>query len=58
MAKYVNVESGDYTLKIGNGGNIVLDTGVPSQPGKVIVTGDLEIRGATTSVFTNDLVIR
>jgi len=57
MAKYVNVESGDYTLKIGNGGNIVLDTGVPSQPGKVIVTGDLEIRGATTSVFTNDLVI-
>lgn len=57
MAKYVNVESGDYTLKIDNGGNIILDTGIPSLPGKVIVTGDLEIRGATTTVYTNDLVI-
>jgi hypothetical protein len=57
MAKYVNVESGDYTLKIDNGGNIILDTGIPSLPGKVIVTGDLEIQGATTTVYSNDLVI-
>lgn len=50
MLKTVQVDQGDYRI-IANrtaGGTITLDTGVDK--GKVIVTGDLNVRGSLTTV--------
>lgn len=57
MSKFLNVSTGDYKVTVENGGDIVLDTGEPGQPGTVIVTGDLNVRGETTTVSSIDLVI-
>jgi hypothetical protein len=54
MAKYLNID-GDYKLSVTSGGTITLNTGV--SVGKVIVTGDLEIQGTTTTIDTATLVI-
>jgi len=56
MSKYLNVSTGNYTIKVQPGGLIDLDTGLDGQtPGKVIIRGDLEVQGDTTSVSTTEL---
>lgn len=47
--------NGDYNIKVIEGSTITLDTGVES--GNVIVTGDLTVRGVTTTIESIDLVI-
>jgi hypothetical protein len=47
--------NGDYSIKVIEGSTITLDTGVES--GNVIVTGDLTVRGVTTTIESIDLVI-
>ena len=52
MSKVLRITDNDYKVIVGNGGNITLDTtnGALDGAGRVIVTGDLEIRGDTTTV--------
>lgn len=54
MAKYLRID-GDYKLSVTSGGTITLNTG--ASVGKVVVTGDLEIQGTTTTIDTATLVI-
>lgn len=55
MSKIVRVSESDYRLKVKNTGTITLDTGV--DVGTVIITGDLVVRGGTTTVDTTNLTI-
>lgn len=52
MSKVIRVTDNDYKIIVGNGGNITLDTtnGLLDGAGRVIITGDLEIKGDTTEV--------
>ena len=54
MSKVLRVTAGDYRIIVDNGSNgtIYLDTtsGAASPRGVVVVTGDLEVRGTTTTV--------
>ena len=54
MSKVVRIKDGDYRVIVDNGasGQIILDTtsGAASPRGTVVVTGDLEVRGTTTTV--------
>lgn len=56
MSKVLRVTDGDYTVKVQNSGYITLDTG--DQSGKVIITGDLEVRGNQTNVESEDLLVK
>ena len=57
MAKYVNVESGDYRIRVEDSATIYLDTRSNSGPGRVIVTGDFEVQGDSLVVTTTNLSI-
>lgn len=52
MSKVLRVPNSDYKIVVGEGKNIYLDTtGTRNNgAGKVIVTGDLEVRGDTTTI--------
>ena len=55
MSKFLVVNGGDYTVKVQDGGNITLNTGVDS--GTVTVTGDLIVQGDTTTLNTTELTV-
>jgi hypothetical protein len=55
MSRILRVSEGDYRVQVQTGGNITLDTGTAT--GKVIVTGDLEVQGNTTTINTANLTI-
>ena len=55
MSKYLNVPNGNYKVAVQSGGTIFLDTGLDS--GTVEISGDLVIRGDTTTVNTTQMVI-
>jgi len=50
----------NYKIQSVGGGQIILDTGLSSSDeyGKVVVLGDLDIRGAATSISTNNVDIQ
>jgi len=48
MSKVLKVENGNYRVAVQDGGTITLDTGV--ETGTTIVTGNLEVKGTTTTV--------
>ena len=54
MAKYLRID-GDYKLSVTSGGVITLNTG--ASVGKVVITGDLEVQGTTTTIDTATLTI-
>jgi len=56
MSKFLNIPNGDYTVKVQPSGEIRLDTGL--EQGRVVVTGDLIVEGDTTTVQSEDLVVR
>ena len=56
MEKFLNVNTGNYTIKVQDEGTITLDTG--NELGSVIVTGDLVVRGDSTTVDSENLAIR
>ena len=55
MIKIVNIPNGDYALSVQSGGTITLDTGF--ETGTVVVTGNLQVNGETTSLQTTNLEI-
>lgn len=55
MSRILRVSEGDYRVQVQTGGIITLDTG--AETGKVVVTGDLEVQGNTTTVSTANLAI-
>jgi len=54
MSKYLNIPQGNYKVTVQEGGTIVLD---PGGLGTVVVTGNLTVQGATTTLETTDSVI-
>ena len=48
MSRILKVSNGDYRLQVQSGGVITLDTG--SNVGTVVITGNLDIKGMTTTV--------
>lgn len=62
MSKVLKIEKGSYTVKVESGNEIVLDTSrenlINNRPsGKVVVRGDLEIEGNTTTVESTQVTI-
>ena len=55
MSKVLKVYNGDYKVIVQDGGNITLDTG--NLTGNVIVTGNLEVKGTTTTVESTEVTI-
>jgi hypothetical protein len=55
MSKILRVSESDYRIKVKDTGTITLDTGV--EQGTVIITGDLLVKGNTTTVDTANLNI-
>ena len=55
MSKILNVNTGNYTIRTSEGNNITLDTGVAV--GNVVVTGNLQVQGTTTTVESAQLNI-
>lgn len=53
MSKTLNVNTGNYTIRTSDGQTITLDTG--AQVGNVVVTGNLQVQGTTTTVESADL---
>lgn len=56
MSKFVNIPNGDYTVSVQSGGVITLNTG--TETGYVKVTGDLVVEGDTTTVQSENLIVR
>jgi hypothetical protein len=53
MSKILNVNTGNYVARVSSGNTITLDTG--AQAGTVVITGDLQINGETTTVSSQQL---
>jgi hypothetical protein len=56
MSKILKVSEGDYRIKVPTGNSITLDTGVLT--GSVIITGDLDIKGQTTTIESTNATIK
>lgn len=56
MTKFLHVPTGGYKIKVQEGNEIVLDTGV--ETGQVRITGDLIVEGNTTTVDSETMVIK
>jgi hypothetical protein len=56
MSKFLRVLDGNYNIKVQDGGEITLDTGL--QLGTVRVTGNLIVEGDNTTVESENLVVR
>tara|TARA_B100000683_G_scaffold265070_1_gene295542 strand:- start:3703 stop:4653 length:951 start_codon:yes stop_codon:yes gene_type:complete len=55
MSKNLNVNSGNYTIRVTSGNAITLDTGTT---GTTTITGNLNVQGNTTVVNTDDLNLK
>ena len=56
MSKILKVNEGDYRIKVPSGNSITLDTGTLT--GSVIITGDLDIKGQTTTIESTNTTIK
>jgi hypothetical protein len=56
MTRIVNVSQSDYRVKVQSGGTITLDVG--TSPGVVVITGDLNVQGTTTTVESTNTTIK
>lgn len=55
MSRILKVSQGDYRLQVQSGGVITLDTG--EDTGTVVVTGNLDVKGVTTTVESTNTTI-
>lgn len=61
MSKYVKIQHGNYKLSVPDGNTITLDVGYNpalSQRGTVVITGNLEVQGTTTTVESQTTTIK
>jgi hypothetical protein len=56
MTKYLNIYNENYKIKVQSGGRITLDTGLNT--GEVVITGNLRIEGTTTTIESQNTVIK
>ena len=56
MSRILKVSQSDYRLQVQSGGSIVLDTG--NSTGTVIITGNLDVKGTTTTVESTTTTIQ
>ena len=56
MSKILKVNEGDYRIKVPSGNTITLDTG--SVTGSVVITGNLDIKGQTTTIESTNATIK
>lgn len=56
MSKFLRVPDGDYKIQVREGGRITLDTGI--ERGQVYITGNLIVEGDTTTVNSENVVVR
>ena len=56
MSRILNVSASDYRVKVQSGGTITLDVGV--SPGRVVITGDLDVIGTTTTIESTNTTIK
>ena len=56
MSRVLKVSQSDYRLQVQTGGNIVLDTG--DATGLVTITGNLDVKGTTTTVESTNTTIK
>lgn len=56
MSRILKVSQSDYRLQVQSGGSIVLDTGTST--GTVIITGNLDVKGTTTTVESTTTTIQ
>ena len=52
MSRVLNVDNGDYRIRVKPGGNIILDTvnSIPGSYGYVTILGNLDVQGAITYI--------
>ena len=55
MTKNLNVNTGNYTIRVAEGNTITLDTGAT---GTTTLTGNLTVQGTTTTVNSSDLSLK
>ena len=55
MSKILKVSQGDYRIQVPTGNSITLDTGTT---GSVVITGDLDIKGQTTTIESINATIK
>ena len=55
MSKNLNVNTGNYTIRVAEGNTITLDTGAT---GTTTLTGNLTVQGTTTTVNSSDLSLK
>ena len=55
MSKILKVSQGDYRIQVPTGNSITLDTGTT---GSVVITGDLDIKGQTTTIESINATVR
>jgi hypothetical protein len=60
MSKLVKVQNGNYRISVPQGRTITLDVGKDPNlyPGKVIVTGDLEVQGIYSTLMTEVVTVK
>jgi hypothetical protein len=52
MSRVLRIGSSDYKIAVNDGGTITLDVG--NSPGKVVISGNLEVLGETTTINTTE----
>ena len=59
MSRILNVDNGDYRIRVKPGGNIILDTvnSIPGSYGYVTILGNLDVQGAITYVQSTNTQI-
>lgn len=55
MSKILKVSEGDYRIQVPIGNSITLDTGAT---GSVVITGDLDIKGQTTTIESTNATVK
>jgi hypothetical protein len=56
MSRILKVSQSDYRLQVQSGGSITLDTG--SNAGTVVITGNLDVKGTTTTVESSTTTVK
>jgi hypothetical protein len=57
MSRILKVSQSDYRVQVQDGGIITLDVGLNASGGKVVITGDLEVQGETTTINTTEMTV-